>query len=90
MIKEKLYRKVDQYFKRGPFLTLWGPNSGMEPTVYWHRTTLGDIMNSLIACKFCIVQVIEPEPSESWSTNHPDFMDGARIPDFLILVCRRE
>ncbi|MFY9812701.1 MAG: class I SAM-dependent methyltransferase [Dehalococcoidales bacterium] len=86
---EKLYRKVDQYFKRGPFLTPWGRNSGMEPTVFWHRT-LGDIINSLIACDFRIVQVIEPEPPESWVTNHPEMMDAGRIPDFLVLVCRKE
>jgi ubiquinone/menaquinone biosynthesis C-methylase UbiE len=86
---EKLYRKVDQYFKRGPFLTPWGRNSGMEPTVYWHRT-LGDLMNSLIAHDFRISQVIEPEPPASWVTNHPEMMDAGRIPDFIVLVCRKE
>jgi SAM-dependent methyltransferase len=86
---EKLYRKVDQYFKRGPFLVPWGPSSGMEPSVYWHRT-LGDIINSLIACEFRIAQVVEPEPPESWSTNHPELMDGGRIPDFIVLVCQKE
>jgi ubiquinone/menaquinone biosynthesis C-methylase UbiE len=86
---EKLYRKVDQYFQRGPFLTPWGRNSGMEPTVFRHRT-LGDIINSLIACNFRIVQVIEPEPPESWVTNHPEMMDASRIPDFLVLICRKE
>ena len=43
----RLHRKVDHYFQRGPFLCPWGAKSGMEPTVYWHRT-LGDIMNQLI------------------------------------------
>jgi len=86
---EKLYRKVDQYFKRGPFLTPWGQNSQMEPTVFWHRT-LGDLMNSLIANKFRIAQVIEPEPPESWVKNHPERMDAGRIPDFIVLVCRKE
>jgi hypothetical protein len=61
----------------------------MEPTVYWHRT-LGDIMNSLIGCGFCITRVIEPEPPESWAKNHPERMDGARIPDFFGLVCKRD
>jgi len=40
----RLHRKVDHYFQRGPFLCPWGAQSGMEPTVYWHRT-LGDIVN---------------------------------------------
>ena len=71
----KLYRKVDYYFKRGPFLTPWGPRSGMEPTVYWHRT-LGDIINELISCEFCIKRVIEPEPPESWITEHPNLNSG--------------
>ena len=86
---EKLFRKVDYYFDRGPFLVAWGPKSGMEPSVNWHRT-LGDIMNSLIACNFRIVQVIEPEPPDSWRINHPERMDAARIPDFIVLVCKRD
>ncbi len=85
---EKLYRKVDYYFKRGPFLCPWGPRSGMEPTVYWHRT-LGDIINELISCGFLIKRAIEPEPPESWKTVHCDRMDGGRIPDFLVLVCEK-
>jgi len=84
----RLHRKVDHYFQRGPFLCPWGAKSGMEPTVYWHRT-LGDIMNELISCGFQIARVIEPEPPECWRSMCPDRMDGARIPDFLLLVCRR-
>ena len=84
----RLHRKVDHYFQRGPFLCPWGAKSGMEPTVYWHRT-LGDIMNQLISCGFQIARVIEPEPPECWRSMCPDRMDGARIPDFLVLVCRR-
>lgn len=86
---EKLYRKVDHYFKRGPFLTPWGPRSEMEPSVYWHRT-LADIMNALINCSFRIMRVIEPEPPESWAKQHPERMDGARIPDFFGLVCKKD
>jgi ubiquinone/menaquinone biosynthesis C-methylase UbiE len=85
---EKLYRKVDYYFKRGPFLCPWGPGSGMQPTVYWHRT-LGDIVNELISCEFHIKRLIEPEPPESWKTAHNERMDGARIPDFIVLVCEK-
>lgn len=85
---EKLYRKVDHYFKREPFLCPWGPRSGMKPTVYWHRT-LGDIMNELLSCEFRINKVIEPEPPESWKTAHIERMDGGRIPDFLVLVCEK-
>lgn len=85
---KKLYRKVDHYFKRGPFLCPWGPKSCMQPTVYWHRT-LGDIMNELISCEFRINRVIEPEAPECWKAEHPERMDGSRIPDFLILVCER-
>ena len=84
----RLHRKVDHYFQRGPFLCPWGAKSGMEPTVYWHRT-LSDIMNELISCGFQIARVIEPEPPECWRSMCPDRMDGARIPDFLVLVCRR-
>lgn len=86
---EKLYRKVDYYFNRGPFLVSWRASSGMEPSVNWHRT-LGDIINSLISCKFRITRVVEPEPPEIWKTEHPEFMDGARIPDFIVLVCQKE
>jgi SAM-dependent methyltransferase len=84
----RLHRKVDHYFQRGPFLCPWGAKSGMEPTVYWHRT-LSDIMNELISCGFQIARVIEPEPPECWRSMCPDRMDGARMPDFLVLVCRR-
>ena len=46
-------------------------------------------MNELISCGFDICRVIEPEPPECWRSMGPDRMDGARIPDFLLLVCRR-
>jgi len=86
---KKLYRKVDRYFERGPFLVPWAPRSGMEPTIAWHRT-LGDTVNSLISCGFRLLQLLEPEPPESWSTFYPERLDGARIPDFLVLVCKKE
>ena len=85
---KKLYRKVDHYFQRGPFLCPWGPSSGMQPTVYWHRT-LADIVNRLISCGFVIKRIMEPEAPECWKTEHPGRMDSARIPDFLILVCEK-
>lgn len=85
---EKLYRKVDDYFNRGPFLCPWGPGSSMQSTVYWHRT-LGDIVNELIFCEFSIKRLIEPEPPESWKSAHIERMDAARIPDFLVLVCKK-
>jgi ubiquinone/menaquinone biosynthesis C-methylase UbiE len=84
----KLYKKVDHYFKRGPFLMLWDARNGIE-SVYWHRT-LGDIMNSIIENGFSIRRVIEPEPPEIWKTTHPNFMDSARIPDFIVIVCQKE
>ena len=46
-------------------------------------------MNELISCGFQIARVIEPEPPECWRSMCPDRMDGVRIPDFLLLVCRR-
>ena len=85
---ERLHRKVDYYFKRGPFLCPWGQRSGMQPSVYWHRT-LGDIINELISCEFRINRVIEPEAPECWRVEHPERMDGCRIPEFLVLVCER-
>jgi ubiquinone/menaquinone biosynthesis C-methylase UbiE len=86
---EKLYRKVDYYFNRGPFLVSWRTISGMVPSVNWHRT-LGDIMNALIDNGLSIKRVIEPEPPEIWKKSRPEFMDGARIPDFIVIVCQRE
>jgi len=84
----KLYKKVDRYFERGPFAILWDPRHGIE-SINWHRT-LGDIMNSLIDSGFAIRRVIEPEPPELWKTELPNFMDGARIPNFIVLVCQRD
>jgi hypothetical protein len=60
----------------------------MQPTVYWHRT-LADIVNRLISCQFRISRIIEPEAPVCWKEEHPERMDGARIPDFLILVCEK-
>lgn len=60
----------------------------MEPTVYWHRT-LSDIMNQLISCGFDIARVIEPEAPECWRSMCPDRLEGGRIPDFLVLLCRK-
>lgn len=86
----RLYWKIDHYFKRGPSLIGWRPETGMEPTVSWHRT-LGDLVNSLIACGFRLTELIEPEPPESWRTTRPVAYDAdMRKPDFIILVCKRE
>jgi hypothetical protein len=80
----------DQYFRRGPFTIPWRAETGMEPTVYWHRT-LGDIVNTLISCGFRINRLIEPEPPESWRELYPESFDSdSRKPDFLIIVCIRE
>ena len=83
----RLYRKVDYYFNREPFLSQWRSDSGMEPAVTWHRT-LGDIMNSLISVGFQITRVIEPEPPEFWRDNERQ-NDAFRIPEFLALVCKK-
>lgn len=86
----RLYRKVDYYFKRGPFPVEWRRETGMEPTISWHRT-LGDLTNALISCGFRITQLIEPEPTELWFSLYPKSAEGdSRIPDFLVLVCNRE
>ena len=80
----RLYRKVDYYFNREPFLAQWRSDSGMEPSVTWHRT-LSDIMNSLISVGLHITRVVEPEPPESWRDNERQ-NDAFRIPEFLALV----
>jgi SAM-dependent methyltransferase len=86
----RLYRKVDYYFKRGPFPVEWRPQTDMEPTIHWHRT-LGDLVNALISSGFQITKLIEPEPTELWFRLHPKSAEGdSRIPDFLILVCNQE
>jgi SAM-dependent methyltransferase len=86
----RLYRKVDYYFKRGPFPVEWRPETRMEPTITWHRT-LGDLVNVLISSGFRITKLIEPEPTELWFSLYPKSAEGdSRIPDFLILVCDRE
>ena len=83
----RLFRKVDNYFRRGPFLAQWRPQTGMQPTVTWHRT-LGDIMNSLVTNGLQIAKVVEPEPPESWRDD-VQRSDAFRIPDFLVLVCTK-
>jgi len=86
----RLYKKVDYYFKRGPFPVEWRPETGMEPTITWHRT-LGDLVNTLISCGFRIARLVEPEPTEAWFRLYPKLAEGdSRIPDFLVLVCDRE
>lgn len=87
---QRLHWKIDHYFRRGPFTTPWRPETGMEPTIYWHRT-LGDIINSLIAHGFHIRQLIEPEPPESLRNLNPQaYESDSRKPDFLVIVCRQE
>jgi SAM-dependent methyltransferase len=86
---KRLHWKVDHYFRRGPFDTPWRPETGMAPTVYWHRT-LGDLVNGLISCGFRIMQLIEPEPPESMRISHPELYESdMRKPDFLVIVCHR-
>ena len=84
---EQLYRKVDYYFNRSPFIGRWSAESGIQGIVQWHRT-LGDIVNSLISAGFTIAQLIEPEPPESWRDN-PRINDAFRIPDFIALLCKK-
>ena len=86
----RLHWKVDHYFNRGPFPIKWRPETGLEPTISWHRT-LGDLVNSLISCGFRITQLIEPEPPESWINLHPEmYKSDSRKPDFLVVVCSQE
>jgi hypothetical protein len=44
----------------------------------------------LISCGFRLLQLLEPEPPESWAAIYPDRLDAARIPDFLVLVCKKD
>jgi SAM-dependent methyltransferase len=86
----RLYWKVDNYFNRGPFPIKWRTETGMEPTISWHRT-LSDLVNSLISYGFRIAQLIEPEPPESWINLHPEmYKSDSRRPDFLVVVCSKE
>jgi ubiquinone/menaquinone biosynthesis C-methylase UbiE len=86
----RLYWKIDYYFKRGPFPIKWRTETGMEPTIFWHRT-LGDSVNSLISKGFRITGLIEPEPPESWINLHPEmYKSDSRKPDFLVIVCNRD
>jgi len=83
-----MYRKGDRYFQRGPFLCPPGSEIGYGA----HRLLAphpGDIVKKMLSCGFSIVRVIEPEPPEYWRSMCPDRMDGARIPDFLVLLCQR-
>ena len=86
----RLYWKVDHYFNCGPSLTKWRPETGMDPTISWHRT-LGDLLNPLISCGFRIKRLIEPEPPEFWINLHPEmYKSDSRKPDFLVVVCSQE
>jgi SAM-dependent methyltransferase len=87
---KRMHWKVDYYFSRGPISCGWRPEQRMEPTIYWHRT-LGDIVNTLISCKFRIIELLEPEPPDSWRASRPQAYEAdMRKPDFLVIVCCRE
>ena len=59
----------------------YGTNRYLAPTI-------GDIMNSLISVGLQVAKVLEPEPPESWRDNERQ-NDAFRIPEFLVLVCKK-
>ena len=86
---EPLYRKVDQYFQEGTTgLIPWPGSSGMEPTVTYFRT-LSVYFNTLVGSGFAVDSLVEPRPSPGAITESPSVADELRVPNFLIMVCRR-
>jgi SAM-dependent methyltransferase len=86
----RLHWKTDFYFARDQWLVDWRTETGMEPTISWHRT-LGDIINALIGFGFRIERLVEPEPPEFWKITRPEaYESDRRKPDFIVVVGVRE
>ena len=84
-----LYRKVDQYYLEGSTgLVHWPDGAGMEPTVSYFRT-LSVYFNALVGSGFAVDQMVEPRPSPEAVEEYPGVADELRVPNFLIMICRR-
>ena len=81
----KLYWKIDHYFREGPSeLQLGLPRS----TVYFHRTLTGYV-RTVIAAGFTVEDLIEPVPSAEALKAHPEYENDFRMCHWLVLKLRK-
>lgn len=82
---EKLYWKIDDYFKEGQFEQRFGT---ADPVFGFHRT-VSTYLNTLIKTGFIVEKVVEPKPSREQIDQYPAFEEDLRKPDFLIVKVKK-
>ncbi|MCC5893987.1 MAG: class I SAM-dependent methyltransferase [Alkalibacterium sp.] len=82
---EKLYWKVDDYFKEGQFEQRFGT----KDRVFAFHRTVSTYINTLIKTGFTLEEVVEPKPSRDQIEKHPDFEEDLRKPDFFVFKVKK-
>ncbi|MBV9354129.1 MAG: methyltransferase domain-containing protein [Chloroflexi bacterium] len=75
---------VRRYFDEGPRDEDWFV-TGVRKV---HRT-LSTLVNGVVEAGLVLERVIEPAPSEAWLREHPQSMDEAQRPMFILLRARK-
>jgi 2-polyprenyl-3-methyl-5-hydroxy-6-metoxy-1,4-benzoquinol methylase len=88
----RLYYKVDEYFRRSARKMLWrivgGDRDLPSPTTDIHRT-LGDYAAALSGAGLWIARLEEPQPQPELIERDPTFLKNMRIPYFLHVAARK-
>lgn len=87
---ERLFYKLDKYFRRGPYSSQWH-DERLQPVVFrQYQWALQDYVEALVKNGFVITKLLEAEPSEEFRDTDPGQYDElSRIPAFLIIQGRK-
>ncbi len=80
----KLFYPLDHYTEEGPREFMWWG----RPFVNMHRT-LSSHVSAFLNAGFTIEGLHEPTPSEEQLTEHPEFSDEFRVPNFIMYVLKK-
>lgn len=82
---ERKHWPVDNYQQEGARHTRW-----MKEDVLKYHRSLSTYVNAVLQTGFLLTGLREPAPSQELLARHPDWIDEARRPMFLIIAARRE
>lgn len=84
---QKMYWKVDNYFKEIPFEQPW-PQGAEKRVLQFHRT-LTSYFRTITEAGFILERLAEPKPSEEMIQKYPYFKDDLRMCHFLVCKMRK-
>jgi hypothetical protein len=88
---EALYVIQTDYFKTGRTTTDWNMKRLRKPFVTPHfRRTLTDYVDNWGRHGLCVVDLLEPKPTEEGLEVYPDFKRNLRVPQSIIFKVEKK